>query len=100
MVHGCNITLPRDVSATLYPSEGCFSDLRGSLSTQKSQTSQKNSYGIIRTSGTGLGQSSNEEIFIMCSHIQKTTHSPNPIFKITIYCTKYTKNTKMYLKKE
>ena len=35
-----------------------------------------------------------KNIFTPCSHIQKNTHNPNPIFKITIYCTEYTKNAK------
>ena len=29
-----------------------------------------------------------------CSHIQAKTQNPNTIFRITIYCTKYTNNTK------
>ena len=35
--------LPWDVSATLYPSEGCFSDVRGPFRTENPQKSQTNS---------------------------------------------------------
>ena len=37
--------------------------------------------------------------FEPCSHIQSNTQNPNPIFKTTIYCTKYTNNAKIYSKK-
>ena len=33
------------------------------------------------------------------AHIESNTQNPNPIFKITIYYTKYTKNTKIHLEK-
>ena len=41
-----------------------------------------------------------KDIFKICSHIQKKTHNPNIIFKITVYCTKHTKNIKIYLKNQ
>ena len=34
--------------------------------------------------------------FKLCSYIQTNTTNPNTIFKITIYCTKYTKNAKIH----
>ena len=34
--------------------------------------------------------------FDICSHIQKNTQNPNPMFKITIYYTKQTNNAKMH----
>ena len=34
--------------------------------------------------------------FNLCSHIELNTQNPNPIFKITIYYTKYTKNVKIH----
>ena len=37
-----------------------------------------------------------ENTFEVCSYIQKHTHNSNPIFKITIYCTKYTKHAKIH----
>ena len=33
--------------------------------------------------------------FKPCSHIRSTTQNPNPVFKITIYYTKYTNNVKI-----
>ena len=35
-----------------------------------------------------------KNIFKPCSHIQSNTQNPNPIFKISIYYTKHTKNVK------
>ena len=37
-----------------------------------------------------------KQIFNLCSHIQKNTQNPTPIFKISIYCTKYTKHVKTH----
>ena len=37
-------------------------------------------------------------IFKPCSHIQLNTQNPNPIFKLTIYYTKYTNNAKILSK--
>ena len=39
-----------------------------------------------------------KKIFKPCSHTQSNTQSPNPIFKIPIYCTKYTQNAKILSK--
>ena len=39
-----------------------------------------------------------KSIFKVCSHVQKNTQNPNPIFKITIYYTKYTQNAKLHSK--
>ena len=39
-----------------------------------------------------------KHIFKVGSHIQKNAQSPNPIFKITIYCKNYTNNAKIHSK--
>ena len=44
VVHGIlqrRHTLPRDASATLYPSEGCFSDVKGPFRTKDPKTSKQ-----------------------------------------------------------
>ena len=41
------------------------------------------------------GSKMSKNIFNLCSHIQKNTPNPNPIFKITIYCTRQTNNAKI-----
>ena len=56
---------------------------------------------IVHTSGTLLGifgeklNKVSTNHFKPCSYLQSNTQIPNPIFKITIYCTKYTKNAKI-----
>ena len=41
------------------------------------------------------GRTMSNNIFKVCSHIQKNTQNPNPIFKITINYTKDTNNAKI-----
>ena len=54
---------------------------------------------IVHTSGTFFEKIS-KNTFKQCSHIESNTPNPNTIFKITIYCTRYTKHTKIRSKKQ
>ena len=82
----------RDASATLYPSEGCFSDVRGPFRTPNPKQSQNK--WSVRKLFTLLRHFLNifEEMFKntlkLCSHIELNTPNPNTIFKITTYCKK------------
>ena len=55
---------------------------------------------IVHTSGKIFDGVSSKNIFKPCSHIQKNTQNPNPIFKISIYSTDYTPNVKILSKKQ
>ena len=48
---------------------------------------------IVHTSGKMFEQMF-ENTFKPCSHTESNTQNPNTLFKITIYCIKYTQNTK------
>ena len=51
---------------------------------------------IVHISVTFLNKSKNSSfLFEPCSHIELNTQNPNLIFKITIYYTKYTKQSKI-----
>ena len=54
----------------------------------------------VNTSGTFLDLFSKkcQKSFKQCSHIELNTTNPNPIFKVTIYCTKHTNNAKIHSK--
>ena len=55
----------------------------------------------VHTSGTCLENvRTNKTKFKPYSHIELNTTTPNTIFKITTYCTKHTKNTKILSKIE
>ena len=83
----------------LEASEGCFSDIRGPFRTKiPKHIKQIVRTRIVHTSGTFLYF---KFVFVKttfkpCSHIELNTQNPNTIFKITIYCTKYTKNAKIH----
>ena len=52
---------------------------------------------IVHTSGK-IGfvfRKVSKHIFKISSYIQKDTQNPNPIFKVTIHCTKYAQNAKL-----
>ena len=52
---------------------------------------------IVHTSGTFLKlfEKMSKNDLEPCSHIELNTQNPDPIFKITIYCTKYPNNTQI-----
>ena len=87
-----------------YKSSGVFriqtSDVRGPFRTQNPRKSQKQ--WSVRKLFTLLGCFLNffekmfKNTFKPCSHIELNTQNPNPIFKITICFTKYTKNAKIH----
>ena len=75
------------------PSEGCFSDVRGPFRTKLLDTK------TVHTSGNKFDfgcRKMSKNIFKVCSHIQKNTKNPNPIFKIAIYFTKTPKMPKYF----
>ena len=78
-----------------YPSEGCFSDVRGPFRTKNPKNIHKN-ISCEDCSHFWDIFSKKHTFFQLHIYIRKKTRNPNIIFKISIYNTNYTKNTKIY----
>ena len=73
----------------IYIRKGTIWDHKSSI--RKLFTKMLDFLGVRTISSFGVEQMSNNS-FKVCSHMQKSTQNPNPIFEITTYYTKQTNN--------
>ena len=92
---GARLARPIFSSSTLYPSEGYFSDVRGLFRTTNPKKIPQN---ISYENCSHFWNVISKNHIFSISYIQKKTHNPNIISKISIYNTKYNKNTKIFSK--